>query len=293
MNASAAPARQPAVIAPGAWLGLLGGGQLGRMFAMAAQSMGYRVAVVDPGGDSPAGSVADRHIRADYLDPSALAELATLASAVTTEFENVPAQALEFLARRCRVSPDAASVAIAQDRISEKTFLSGHGLQRRALRGAAERGRCAGCRSRAAAGHRQERAAGLRRQGAGARAHRRRRRRRIRGAGRRRLRAGAVRRPRLRGLGDRRPRRGATVDELAGRREPASRRHPRRLDRPRPRSRRDRRPGAPHRGSGRRAPRLPRRALRRDVRHHGRAAAWSTKWRRARTTAATTRSTPA
>ena len=128
MNASAAPARQPEVIAPGAWLGLLGGGQLGRMFAMAAQSMGYRVAVVDPGGDSPAGSVADRHIRADYLDPSALAELAALASAVTTEFENVPAQALEFLARKCRVSPDAASVAIAQDRISEKTFLSGHGF---------------------------------------------------------------------------------------------------------------------------------------------------------------------
>jgi 5-(carboxyamino)imidazole ribonucleotide synthase len=118
----------PAVIAPGAWLGLLGGGQLGRMFAMAAQSMGYRVAVVDPGADSPAGSVADRHIRADYLDPSALADLAALASAVTTEFENVPAQALLFLSRKCRVSPDAASVAIAQDRISEKTFLSVHGF---------------------------------------------------------------------------------------------------------------------------------------------------------------------
>jgi len=60
---------------PGAWLGLLGGGQLGRMFCMAAQSLGYKVVVLDPGSDSPAGSVADRHIRADYLDPQGLAEL--------------------------------------------------------------------------------------------------------------------------------------------------------------------------------------------------------------------------
>ena len=115
-------------IPPGAWLGLLGGGQLGRMFCMAAQSLGYKVVVLDPGGDSPAGSVADRHIRADYLDPRGLADLAALASAATTEFENVPATALEFLARTARVTPSAASVAIAQDRISEKMFLAGHGF---------------------------------------------------------------------------------------------------------------------------------------------------------------------
>jgi 5-(carboxyamino)imidazole ribonucleotide synthase len=115
-------------IAPGEWLGLLGGGQLGRMFCMAAQSLGYKVAVLDPGDDSPAGSVADRHIRADYLDPAALTELARLCRAATTEFENVPAPALEVLARDARVAPTAASVAIAQDRISEKTFLSGHGF---------------------------------------------------------------------------------------------------------------------------------------------------------------------
>jgi len=115
-------------IPPGAWLGLLGGGQLGRMFCMAAQSLGYKVVVLDPGGDSPAGSVADRHIRADYLDPQGLADLAALASAATTEFENVPATALEFLARTARVTPSAASVAIAQDRISEKMFLAGHGF---------------------------------------------------------------------------------------------------------------------------------------------------------------------
>src|SRR5512134_953077 len=113
-------------VPPGAWLGLLGGGQLGRMFCMAAQSLGYRVAVLDPDETSPAGSIADRHIRADYLDPDGLAALAALARAATTEFENVPAGALEYLARTAHVSPAAASVAIAQDRISEKTFLSGH-----------------------------------------------------------------------------------------------------------------------------------------------------------------------
>jgi 5-(carboxyamino)imidazole ribonucleotide synthase len=115
-------------IAPGAWLGLLGGGQLGRMFTMAAQSMGYRVAVVDPGDHSPAGSVADRHIRADYLDQAALDRLAADCAAVTTEFENVPARALEFLAAHCRVSPHAAAVEIAQDRVGEKRFVESCGI---------------------------------------------------------------------------------------------------------------------------------------------------------------------
>jgi len=116
------------VVPPGAWLGLLGGGQLVRMFCMAAQSLGYKVAVLDPGEHGPAGSVADRHIRSDYLDPAGLAELAALASAATTEFENVPAAALAFLAGTARVCPAAESVAIAQDRIREKAFLSGHGF---------------------------------------------------------------------------------------------------------------------------------------------------------------------
>lgn len=115
-------------VAPGAWLGLLGGGQLGRMFTMAAQSMGYRVVVVDPGDHSPAGSVADDHLRADYLDDKALDELARRSAAVTTEFENVPAEALRRLARHCVVSPAADSVAVAQDRIREKRFLAGVGL---------------------------------------------------------------------------------------------------------------------------------------------------------------------
>jgi len=113
------------MIAPGAWMGLLGGGQLGRMFSMAAQSMGYRVLVLDPGADSPAGDVADEAIRADYLDPAALANVGKRCAAVTTEFENVPAEALRRLARDCFVSPAADSVAVAQDRIREKTFLAG------------------------------------------------------------------------------------------------------------------------------------------------------------------------
>ena len=132
---------------------------------MAAQSLGYKVVVLDPGGHSPAGSVADRHLRADYLDPQALAELAGLARAATTEFENVPASALEFLARTARVCPAAASVAIAQDRIREKAFLSGNGFgvaPYAVLRDGTTRAR----RRRAVPRHRQERAHGLRRQGA-------------------------------------------------------------------------------------------------------------------------------
>ena len=123
------------MIAPGAWLGLLGGGQLGRMFTMAAQSMGYKVVVLDPGSHSPAGSVADDHMAADYLDPGALQEFASRCAAVTTEFENVPAAALRFLARHCVVSPSADSVAVAQDRIAEKEFLAGAGIEVAPYRG--------------------------------------------------------------------------------------------------------------------------------------------------------------
>lgn len=116
------------MIVPGSTLGLLGGGQLGRMFTMAAQRMGYRVVVLDPSLHSPAGDVADEHIRADYADPAALARLARACAAVTTEFENVPAEALGFLARHCGVSPTAESVAVAQDRIREKEFLCAAGF---------------------------------------------------------------------------------------------------------------------------------------------------------------------
>jgi len=107
---------------------MLGGGQLGRMFCMAAQSLGYRVCVLDPGADSPAGSIAERHLQADYVDESALAELAATCGAVTTEFENVPSHALQRLSERTIVAPSAGSVAIAQDRIAEKDFVRAAGL---------------------------------------------------------------------------------------------------------------------------------------------------------------------
>ena len=115
-------------IPPGSWLGLLGGGQLGRMFCMAAQSLGYKVCVLDPASDGPAAAVADDHIAADYLDQSALAELARRCLAATTEFENVPAAALAYLAQHGRVTPDASSVAIAQDRVAEKRFVAACGI---------------------------------------------------------------------------------------------------------------------------------------------------------------------
>jgi 5-(carboxyamino)imidazole ribonucleotide synthase len=116
------------VILPGATVGVLGGGQLGRMFVMRAREMGYRVVVLDPDPRSPAGQVADRHLRAAYTDPAALDELAADCAAVTTEFENVPAEALERLASRCLVRPPVEAVAIAQDRIAEKTFLRDAGF---------------------------------------------------------------------------------------------------------------------------------------------------------------------
>ncbi|WP_133715961.1 5-(carboxyamino)imidazole ribonucleotide synthase [Methylocaldum gracile] len=115
-------------ILPNAMLGILGGGQLGRMFTMAARAMGYRVTVLDPDGDSPAGGLADVHIRAAYDDRAALDRLAETCAAVTTEFENVPAESLSYLAQRVRVSPSAECVSIAQDRIAEKRYISGAGL---------------------------------------------------------------------------------------------------------------------------------------------------------------------
>ena len=185
------------LVRPGALAGALGGGQLGRMFCMAAQSLGYRVAVLDPASTAPPASVADRHIRADYLDPQGLAELAALARAATTEFENVPAAALEFLARTARVTPgrgerrDRAGpdpredlpVRATASRVAPYAVLRSE----RAARGVD---------AALAAGHRQERAHGLRRQGPDPRRDARRRRARAWTAmGGRRLRARAASSP--------------------------------------------------------------------------------------------------
>jgi 5-(carboxyamino)imidazole ribonucleotide synthase len=117
------------MIYPGAMLGMLGGGQLGRMFTLAAHTLGYRVTVLDPDPLSPAGAVADVHLRAAYQEQEALQQLADTCAAVTTEFENVPAQSLRWLSNHCTVRPRADSVATAQDRVREKRFLVDGGFR--------------------------------------------------------------------------------------------------------------------------------------------------------------------
>lgn len=103
-----------------ATLGVMGGGQLGRMFVQAAQRMGYLTAVLDPDPTSPAGLVSPYHIQAEFLDEQGLAQLMQRSSAITTEFENVPAAALVTLGSQRPVAPSADAVAICQDRAMEK-----------------------------------------------------------------------------------------------------------------------------------------------------------------------------
>jgi 5-(carboxyamino)imidazole ribonucleotide synthase len=109
-------------------LGVIGGGQLGNYFVLAAQKMGYQTAVLDPDPHAPAGANADRHIIAQYDDADALRELAAICSAVTIEFENPPVSSLEFLAQYVSVRPSPGSVAIAQNRRDEKQFCESIGL---------------------------------------------------------------------------------------------------------------------------------------------------------------------
>jgi 5-(carboxyamino)imidazole ribonucleotide synthase len=115
-------------IVPPSWIGMLGGGQLGRYALMSARTMGYRTMVLEPDPEAPAGKVADVHLVAEYDDPDALDRLGAECAVVTTEFENPPAAALEQLERVTLVAPSAQAVAIAQDRIAEKAFLVEAGL---------------------------------------------------------------------------------------------------------------------------------------------------------------------
>jgi 5-(carboxyamino)imidazole ribonucleotide synthase len=116
------------VILPGATLGVMGGGQLGRMFVHAAQRMGYFTAVLDPDPASPAGLVSHFHVHTDYLDQQGLAQLMQRCAAITTEFENVPAPALVTLGAHRPVAPAADAVAIAQDRAQEKAHFTRCGV---------------------------------------------------------------------------------------------------------------------------------------------------------------------
>ena len=130
------PPRTPSIpvfpILPGAagevTLGVVGGGQLGRMFVQAAQAMGYFTAVLDPDPSSPAGRISHHHVHADYMDADGLSRLGNLCQAITTEFENVPAAALTLLASFGPVAPAASAVAIAQDRAAEKAHFGRCGV---------------------------------------------------------------------------------------------------------------------------------------------------------------------
>ena len=116
------------MIEPDSVLGMLGGGQLGRMFSLAAADMGYQVWVFDPNEQSPAGEVSCRHIQADYDDLKALQEFGEGCAVITTEFENIPAETLRHLQKFSQVCPNPDAVNVAQNRIREKTFVNNLGI---------------------------------------------------------------------------------------------------------------------------------------------------------------------
>ncbi|QHN50815.1 5-(carboxyamino)imidazole ribonucleotide synthase [Geobacillus stearothermophilus] len=115
-------------IVPGQTIGMIGGGQLGRMMALAAREMGFRIAVLDPTPDSPCGQVADVEITAPYHDLDAIAELARVSDVITYEFENIDAQALEWLEANAYVPQGSRLLAVTQDRALEKAAIVEAGL---------------------------------------------------------------------------------------------------------------------------------------------------------------------
>ncbi len=118
----------------GSTIGIIGGGQLGRMLAMAAARLSYKVIILEPQPDCPAAQVANQQIVAAYDDEAALTELAAASSVVTYEFENVPVAAAQALAEKVAVYPPPKALEVAQDRVTEKTFLNGIGLPTAAFR---------------------------------------------------------------------------------------------------------------------------------------------------------------
>jgi 5-(carboxyamino)imidazole ribonucleotide synthase len=120
--------QQSTLILPGSTIGVLGGGQLGRMFAMAARRLGYRVHTLAPEHDTPTGQIADEEINASYDDLDAVRAFARRVDVVTFEFENVSAEAVAEAERYAIVRPNGRALAITQHRIREKTFLASSGL---------------------------------------------------------------------------------------------------------------------------------------------------------------------
>ncbi len=115
----------PAAILPGATLGVMGSGQLGRMFAIAARRMGYRVHTFSPDSDTPTGQVADFETDASYDDEAAVRKFAKSVAVLTFEFENVPSRTVEWAAEHCPVRPSGKVLHICQHRLREKEFLAG------------------------------------------------------------------------------------------------------------------------------------------------------------------------
>mgnify|MGYP000276724110 CR=1 FL=1 len=121
--------KQLTPLVPGATVGVVGGGQLGRYFVLEARRLGFHTWVLDPDENAPAMQLAEHRLVAAYDDRQALETLGAACDAVTVEFENVPAESLQQLAQQCRVAPGAESIRIAQDRVSEKQTAEQHGLQ--------------------------------------------------------------------------------------------------------------------------------------------------------------------
>jgi 5-(carboxyamino)imidazole ribonucleotide synthase len=113
---------------PGATIGLMGSGQLGRMFSIAARRMGYRVNVFSPEKDTPAGQFADREVTGAYEDEAAVRDFAKGLDLLTFEFENIPRQTIDWCASECEVRPASSILHTAQNRLREKDFLSGAGV---------------------------------------------------------------------------------------------------------------------------------------------------------------------
>ncbi|SFR41340.1 5-(carboxyamino)imidazole ribonucleotide synthase [Litoreibacter janthinus] len=113
----------------GSTIGILGGGQLGRMLSVAASRLGFKTCIFEPGGDCPASHVANYHLQASYDDRDALAKFGEAVDVITYEFENIPASALDQLEALCEVRPNRRALTVSQDRLTEKAFLQDIGLK--------------------------------------------------------------------------------------------------------------------------------------------------------------------
>lgn len=120
---------KPTTLKPGDTIGILGGGQLGRMLAIAASKLGLRTIVLEPNIDCPAAQTCNRHIIAEYDEPTALGELANSCQAVTYEFENIPASTVQYLEEHVALLPNSVALEKSQDRLIEKNFLNDIGIE--------------------------------------------------------------------------------------------------------------------------------------------------------------------